>query len=117
MDPLNEDERTFVEVGEAFREALDRRGADTTYPRTLPHRLASIGLVEVGASGHVTSYRGGSPESQVMISNLDQVGAGTVEAGLVTSAELDTARRLLDDPAFVGNYPLLITAWGHRPTS
>ena len=34
---------------------------------------------------------------------------------LITTAERDTFRRLLDDPAFVGNYPLLITAWGNKP--
>jgi SAM-dependent methyltransferase len=115
LDPLGDDEHTYLKVGEAFREVLRRRGGDNAYPRTLPHSLASAGLVDVGASGRLTIYRGGTPESRLQASNLDQVGAGMVDAGLITRAELDVARRLLDDPTFVGNHPLLITAWGRRP--
>jgi SAM-dependent methyltransferase len=36
LDPLNDDERVFGKVTDAFRQALHRRGADTTWARTLP---------------------------------------------------------------------------------
>jgi SAM-dependent methyltransferase len=117
LDPVNDEERVFDKVVEAFMQALHRRGADTTWPRTLPHRLASAGLVDVGAAGHLTVYHGGSPAAQVWIANIDQVGDGLIQAGLITAAERDTFRRLLHDPSFVGNYPLLITAWGKKPNS
>jgi len=115
LDPLNDDERIFDKVAGAFGQALGRRGVDTTWPRTLPHRLASAGLTNIGAAGHLTIFHGGSPAAQLWIANIDQVGDGIIQAGLITTAERDTFRRLLDDPAFVGNYPLLITAWGNKP--
>jgi SAM-dependent methyltransferase len=117
LDPLNDDERVFDKVSAAFGQALHRRGVDTTWPRTLPHRLASAGLVDVGAAGHLTIFHGGSPAAQLWIANIDQVGDGLIQAGLLTTADRDTFRRLLDDPSFVGNYPLLITAWGKKPSS
>lgn len=114
LDPLDDDELTVATVGRALQQALRDRGADPAYPRTLPRRLAAAGLVDIGASGHLTVYRGGSPESRLTAANLDQVGDSLVAGGLITPAERDTARRLLDDPFFVGNHPLLLTAWGRR---
>jgi hypothetical protein len=38
-----------------------------------------------------------------------------VDAGLITAGELVIAQRLLRDPAFISNYPLLITTWGRKP--
>jgi SAM-dependent methyltransferase len=115
LDPLNDEERVFDKVSGAFGQALHRRGVDTTWPRTLPRRLAAAGLVDVGAAGHLTIYHGGSPAAQLWIANIDQVGDGLIQAGLITTAERDTFRHLLHDPSFVGNYPLLITAWGEKP--
>ncbi len=116
LDPLNEEEATFARVGYAFIEALHRRGADTTWSRTLPHRLAAAGLIRVGATGHVAIYNGGSPQAQLQIANIEQVGDGLIEAGLITTAERSIFRRLLDDPSFVGNHPLMLSSWGQRPT-
>ena len=96
-------------------QALHRRGGNTTYPRTLPRPLEAAGLADVGASGHVVIYHGGSAEAATAQANLDQVGLSLVGAGLVTAAELETAQRLLRDPAFIGNNALMITAWGRRP--
>ena len=115
LDPLNDDERVFNKVADAFVQALHRRGADVTWPRTLPHCLASAGLEHVGAAGHLTIYHGGSAAAQLPFANIDQVGDGLIQAGLITTAEQDTFLRLLRDPSFVGNYPLLITAWGKKP--
>jgi hypothetical protein len=52
-----------------------------------------------------------------MQANLAQIGAAIVDAGLITAGELAIARRLVRDPAFIANYPLLITAWGRKPLS
>ena len=117
LDPLNDDddERVFNKVFGAFGQALQRRGVDTTWPRTLPHRLASAGLEEIGAAGHLTIYHGGSPSAQLWTANIEQVGDGLIQAGLITADERDTSLRLAQDPSFVSNYPLLITAWGKKP--
>lgn len=115
LDPVTDSERAFVKVGQALITALHLRKADTTYPRTLPHRLERAGLAEVGASGHVVVYRGASAEAALQQANLDQVGQSLVDAGLITDGDLATARRLLADPAFIANHPLLITAWGRKP--
>ncbi len=115
LDPVSAEDRVFVKVGQALTEALTRRGADTTYSRTLPRRLREAGLTEIGASGQLAIFHGGSPESALLRASLDQAGAAIVAAGLATVAELETAQRLLLDPAFIANYPLLITAWGRSP--
>jgi SAM-dependent methyltransferase len=115
LDPLNDDNQVFNKVTDAFMQALHRRGVDTAWPRTLPHRLASAGLHDVGAAGHLTIYHGGSPASEVWFANIDQVGDMLIQAGLITTGERDTFLRLAQDPSFVGNHPLLITAWGKKP--
>lgn len=115
LDPVTSEDRTFVKVGQALVQALHRRRADTTYPRTLPRRLRDAGLADVGASGHVVIYHGGSAEAALQQANLEQVGPSLVEADLVTAADLQTAQRLLRDPAFVANHALMITAWGRKP--
>ncbi|HZU77468.1 MAG TPA: methyltransferase domain-containing protein [Dehalococcoidia bacterium] len=115
LDPLSEEERAFIKIGEALVQALHQRGADTTWPRTLPHRLRTVGLRDVGASGHLVIYHGGSPAALLQQANLDQVGDALVAAGLITAGELDLARRLLDSPAFIVNHPLMITTWGRKP--
>lgn len=114
IDPVDTEEETFVKVGRALVQALQSRGADTGYPRTLPRRLASIGLTEVGATGQLVIFHGGSPAAQLQVANTDQVGGGLVAAGLITDEERDTYRRLLGDPRFVGNHPLMISAWGRK---
>jgi SAM-dependent methyltransferase len=116
LDPLNDEEATFNKVGYALGEALRRRGADNTWSRTLPRRLAAAGLVRVGATGHLAIYNGGSRQAQLQIANIEQVGDGLIEDGLITDAERNTFRRLLDDPSFVGNHPLMLSTWGQRPT-
>ncbi len=112
LDPVTSEEQAFVKVGQALVAALHRRGADTTYPRTLPHRLRGLGLAEVGACGHLVIYHGGSPEAVLQQANLDQVGQSLVDAGLISAADLQASQRLLRDPAFTANHPLMITAWG-----
>lgn len=115
LDPVNADERVFVKVGQALVQGLHSRGADTTYARTLPRRLRDAGLEEVGASGQVTVYSGGSAASRLQVANIDQVGGRLVDAGFISSEERGTFRRLLEDPSFMGNHPLMITAWARKP--
>jgi ubiquinone/menaquinone biosynthesis C-methylase UbiE len=115
LDPLNDDERVFDKVRDAFHRALQRRDLDTTWPRTLSHRFALAGLEQVGAAGHLAICHGGSPAAQLWIANIDQLGDGLIQAGQITAAERDTFLRLNHDLSFVGNYPLLITAWGKKP--
>jgi len=55
-------------------------------------------------------------EAVLQQANFDQVGPSLVDAGLVTAADLRTAQRLLRDPAFIANHPLMITAWGRKPS-
>jgi SAM-dependent methyltransferase len=115
IDAVSEDEKTYARVGKAFTEAIRSRGGDNTYSRTLPRLLRAAGLVDVHASGHVEFVGAGTPGADLQRANIDQVGAGMIEAGLVTAEDVATFRRLLDDRNFTGNLPLFITAWGRRP--
>jgi hypothetical protein len=102
-------------VYDAFRELLGRRGANTTsYPRTLPWRMQRAGLSEIGAEGRLVFATGSSPGAAVFRANLQQTGDQAVDAGLITTDDLTTSLRVLDDPSFTFAMPLLISAWGRR---
>jgi SAM-dependent methyltransferase len=114
-EPVTDEQRTFNRVRAAFSELLDRRGADTTtYPRTLPWRMQRAGLSQTGAEGRLVFAAGGSPGAAVNRANLVQVGDQAVDAGLITTDDLTTFLRVLDDPGFTFTMPLLISAWGRR---
>jgi hypothetical protein len=117
-EPGTEQERTFEQVLDAFRELLRRRGADTaSYPSTLPWRLKRAGLIRVGGEGKLLFAHGNTPGAAVLEANLRQTGDLAVKAGLTAAADLTTFLRLLNDPQFTFALPLLVSAWGQRPAS
>jgi hypothetical protein len=114
-DPETDDEQTYTRVMDALLELLRRRGADITYPRTLPRRLQRAGLTEVAAEGRLVFVPGATPGSDIQRANLLQTGGLAVDERLVTAEDVSSFLRLLDDPEFIPATPLLVSAWGRRP--
>jgi len=100
---------------EALCELMRRNAGDPGFGMHLPRLVSQMGLVDVGAEGYVSPIR--TPAAVALAkANVDQTGAAIMAAGLLTAAELDRYRAVLESPD--GLYPappLLISAWGRRP--
>jgi SAM-dependent methyltransferase len=98
----------------AIRTLLAERGADLAFGRTLPRRLRSAGLVDVGADGYFPIA--GPACTRLESATVRQVRDHLLASGLVTLEEID---RHLANVA-TGQLDLatapLITAWGRRPS-
>jgi len=108
------DEAVVRYAEHAVRRMLALRGADTTYARTLPHRLERAGLCQVGGEGRVVFTHGGSAAAGVVAANLRQAGEQMQTTGLVTGEEISRAISLLEDPALLLATPTMISAWGRK---
>ena len=98
----------------AIVELIRRRGGDPAFGRELPGLVREAGLTEVGAEGYFVPFRTADIVGLAK-ANIDQLGAAMVEAGLMTFAELDRYRLILERPNCL--YPAsmaLISMWGRR---
>lgn len=103
-----------LKLEEAQQQLMRERGADTTYGRRLPARLAAHGLVRVDAEGSVFFWRGGSAGAQVKRANYLQLRDAMLAAGYVSDEEFVEELRLLEDPTTVTLSPVLWSVWGQR---
>ena len=95
-------------------ELIGHSGGDPVFARELAGLVKAAGLTEVGAEGYFVPFRTDAVVGLAM-SNIDQLGAAIVEAGLMSAAELDRYRFILERPDCL--YPAsmaLISAWGRR---
>jgi ubiquinone/menaquinone biosynthesis C-methylase UbiE len=99
----------------AMEQVMTSRGFDSTWGASLYRRFTDIGLVEVGLEGHFAAWAGGSPGAQLFEANFEQVRAETVDAGLVTDAQVDSAVAELGAHDFAFSSPVMMTAWGRKP--
>ena len=100
----------------AQRHLLAARGAEDGWGRNLVVRFREHGLVEVGMEGRVIAWTGGSIQARVMQANFTQTRAEAVAAGLVIDRQVDEALVALDDPDLSALSPIMLSAWGRRPT-
>ena len=112
--PATADEAFLRYVNHAFVQMLALRGGDTSYPRSLPHRLVRARLHQVGGEGRLVFARGGSAGAGVHVANLRQVGDLMVTAGLVSGEEISRAISLLENPTLIWAMPVMISAWGRK---
>jgi ubiquinone/menaquinone biosynthesis C-methylase UbiE len=106
----------YDKMRSAMTAVMQQRGADNTFARTAHERLQSHGLVDIGVEGYLTIWTGNAPGRRVDRANFEQVREGVVAAGLITEQEVDAVLRLLEDPKFVVSAPLMLTAWGRKPS-
>lgn len=106
-------ERVFkLEQGQ--QRLMRTRGADTTYGRRLPERLAFHGLVHIGAEGHLAFWPGGSAGAHIKRANYLQLREALLKTGAVTPAELAEELAALEDPHTWLLSPVLWSVWGQR---
>jgi SAM-dependent methyltransferase len=104
----------FERVHEAMVAVIAESGADMDWGRQVYGVLRERGCTEVAAEGFYEVWAGGSTGIRLHAANCDQLAEQIVDSGRADPADLDTFRRLLDDPALTVNSQLLISTRGRR---
>jgi 2-polyprenyl-3-methyl-5-hydroxy-6-metoxy-1,4-benzoquinol methylase len=89
-------------------------GYDKQYGRHLYHDASVNGIGDLQAEGFVTMQIGGTPSARFLKITLEQVQDQILEAGLLTAAELEDYRSLLESPEFRWFTPIMMSVWGRR---
>lgn len=111
------DAKLTQKARQAILTIIDRSGGDLSFIAEIPRLYTDSGLVDVGAEGFFLPFRTDAVAALAR-ANIEQLGAEIVESGLMTSAELDSYRKLLGRPD--ATHPpsmALISVWGRRPLS
>ena len=114
LDGLDDpDIRLAHKARKGIMEVISRCG-DLTFLRDVPAVFTSIGLREIGAEGFFLPFRTDAV-ARLARANIDELEHCLVDSGLMSPAELDRYRVLLERPDVV--YPpsmALISVWGRR---
>jgi SAM-dependent methyltransferase len=106
----------FTRVVAAHNAVLARQHTfDVHYGRRVAGDLADAGLEDVACEGRASMWRGGQAGGTVWRLTFTQLREAMMGSGLVTSADIDDAIALCDDPAFAFVSPLTMAACGRRP--
>jgi hypothetical protein len=89
-------------------------GWDGEYGRHLYHDVSINGIGDIQAEGFSAMQFGGTPSAKFWKITLDQLQDRILEAGLLTLAELEDYRSLLESPEFRWFAPLMVSVWGRR---
>jgi hypothetical protein len=101
---------------EAYRLTMAARGGDMETGRRLVHLLRTCGLVNIQTDGWTTLLPGGSLGARVLQLTLAQAGPSLVATGAINDKQMDALLSFFEDPDFVVMLPLLMAAWGRRPS-
>jgi len=105
----------FRDAMQAWVDVIGRTGTDYEWTRTFPDPLHRHGYRDVGAAAIAPVLQGGTPIARFWSLTLETLRTRIVDAGLLSDAALDEARRLLADPEFWDLGAGWIAAWGKRP--
>jgi SAM-dependent methyltransferase len=87
---------------------------DGEYGRHLYHDVSRNGIGDLQAEGFVAMQIGGTPPATCWKVTLEQVQDQILEAGLLTSTELEDYRSLLESPEYRWFTPIMMSVWGRR---
>ena len=105
----------IARMATAFNRLLGERGGASDFAADAWRHLRQRGLVDTGASGHVVFDMGGEGFAQVTAANARQVSDGLLALG-ISAEDIDHFIDVLSDPDTIIGTPVLVTAWGRRPT-
>jgi SAM-dependent methyltransferase len=109
-----EEAACFERINGATVDLIAESGADMDWGRQVYGALRERNCSQVAAEGFFEVWAGGSTGIGLHRANCDQLADRLVASGRTDPAELDTYRRLLDNPALIVNSPLLISTRGRR---
>jgi ubiquinone/menaquinone biosynthesis C-methylase UbiE len=99
---------------DALLRQLRTRGYDIGFGRHLYHDLAINGLSELQAEGFVGMQLGGTPSARFWKITFEQLQDQVLEAALLTEAESNDYRTLLESADYRWLQPVMMSAWGRR---
>jgi ubiquinone/menaquinone biosynthesis C-methylase UbiE len=104
-----------IALSKKGRDAMVRHcGWDGEYGRRLYHDVSINGICDLQAEGFVAVQIGGTPSARCRKITLEQVQDQILEAGLLTSTELEDYRYLLESPEYRWFAPTMMSVWGRR---
>jgi len=101
---------------DAYRRAMDARGGDLETGRRLVLFFRTCGLVNIQTEGWTTLAPGGSLSARMLQLTLAQLRPALVATGAIDNAQMDDLLSFCDSPDFVFMWPVLMAAWGQRPS-
>lgn len=102
---------------EALLGQLRSRGYSTEMGRRLYQDLVLNGLGDVEAEGFVAMQLGGTPSARFWKITFEQIQDHVAEAGILSRAELEAYRTLLESSEYRWLAPVMMSAWGRRIAS
>jgi SAM-dependent methyltransferase len=107
----------FVRIVAAHHAVIaDRHGFEPGYGRRVAGDLAAAGLMDAGCLGRASMWRGGEPGGEIWRLSLMQLREEIIASGLMEAADADAAIELCADPRLSTLSPVMVTAWGRRPS-
>ena len=97
---------------DALLHALMAAGYDVTFGRHLYNDLAVPGLHDIQAEGFVAMQLGGTASARFWKITFDQIKDQVRAAGLLSEAEANDYRALLESAPYRWLQPLMMSAWG-----
>jgi hypothetical protein len=116
-DPELNPAETLLKSSLAGWAVMEAGGVEIGYGRKLAARLKAHGLVQVDAEASIPLWQGGSPFSQLIKANWNQLHHQMVAQALISEAELASDLERLDDPSFMSFAQTMWSAWGRKPAS
>lgn len=95
---------------------MQMRGIDPEYGRRLPIELEKRGLQDVQGRGSYRVIRGGSTQAEIGRIGLAQMRDAFIANGVLSAEDFDLADRSLADPSTLSSSPMLVAAWGRKPS-
>ena len=99
---------------DATRTVARSLGYDAEFGRRLYHEVSKNGIGDLQSEGFVPMRIGGTAPAKFQKVSVEQLQEQILEAGLLTSAELDDFRPLLDNPEYRWVGQTIISVWGRR---
>lgn len=105
----------FTKVVGAQQYLLKRAGLDMAYGRRFHSLLREQGLTDIHVEGHIGVTVGGSPGSEVLRANIEQLRDRLTDLAEVSNPDIDRFCELLENPDFSWSYQPMVSGRGRRP--
>ena len=113
-DPVANPGEVLLKTHVAMGRLMVERGFDRRYGRRLFAQLRTVGLADVGAEARVFMARVGSPGTDLVRANYEQLRGAMIDSGEITAGEIDQDVARLDEEPFFMPSSIMWAAWGRR---